>query len=313
LLLDCIKDWLFNHIKTDIIKLNYIGFGSANNAKQQFPHFLLDHIYNQNIRVILIDPLMETELNFIKNVNDSYLLNEREYELNEINNFIKIYKVKSLDNYFIEIISIKCDSEHRLYKNKDLNFYKKIISLIIKQDGLLIGYDYSGYSMSYVDKYFQNIMSDKYLDHILLDMSYGKDLGCFPDLKEIYPIINNNKIINLTFRDINKYKEYINETFKILVDDKLFKKHIIDTINIIFYNFKNIDHPKYRILYDKKDSEFHKITEYIYKFFSTLYDTFDIKLDNKTFLEDIKTGNKYTCFNKYFNEINNHINLLFNV
>jgi hypothetical protein len=337
--------WLLKYIKDNNKYLNYFAIGAANNAKQQLPFFLLNYISMYDTRIIIIDPLVEDILDLIINYKESYYnklweinnidcqdqqQSELPYEKLIVNNIIKIYKLylPYKDNTIeksIEIITIKklLNYTENDYNNEDLNLIKNICDILITQDNILLGYDYSGYNIFILQNLLYKIFNynDKFLENILLDISYGAHIGCFPNLDDMKPLLYNKdnklKIINLVSQKLENYEKYILYIYSIIDNNIIinFENHIKYSIKYLIKKFIQNEYVSYRRLFDIKNNEFYKLIEDIYIFFNNIYNLLNIKLNKNEFINDITNFNennilnvnKYNIFNKYIHIINNNI------
>jgi hypothetical protein len=311
------KKELLKMIENDKYDITYLSVGSANNENQQLPQFIIDlmTLSNKSVRIILIDPVLESDLYYVTKTSKCFNI--------VFKNNIKTYQSKN-----IEFICLN-NTIHYLNNDKDFNFIKKICFMIMKNNGLFLGYDFSGSNMfllqqkiyDYFKEYFGEETSEEFLKFILLDFTYGKLLSCLPDLNDPTnkPVIifNDNsrqyEIVNICCYNISNDISQILHKLNNQNIDKITKKNIISHfINKNMYEFINYKYNEFRkIRINVLEFDEEKYMMYIYDFrdiYKNISKIINIKFEDDNFLIDITNGNMYTCFNKYNNEIFNKIN-----
>lgn len=324
-----ITEPLLSHINSNPMKLTYIGIGAANNKSQQLPQYLLKYCNHFNFRIIIIDPL-------INNIPD--ILNNNLYLYEKINhfvsdnliiNFFKIYPHNN--NNFIEFITIKAyaDIDYNNFNNNE-HFYVKLINIILQQNNILLLTDYTGCnSITLHNILFSKVspeLKQQFNDSILLDTTYGRDLGCNFDLNNEFnhPIItfNNNhlKIYNLVSLPLNHYQQYINQSICALYGTEYehkFKHHQMQSIKYHIDHFKNNNFVNFRKIINfiqENNLSFDDISNpYIQQYlileiniiemFNIFYNIYNEFLDQLQLQNNMRTGNRYKCFD----------NIIFNI
>lgn len=248
--------------------ITYLAIGSANNAEQQFPNFLLNMILYDNsffkkTTIILIDPYHENPPKFFKEYNISDL----QVEIKNITSEIKLYKFKFNDNS-VETIIIKSYFDY----NQDYKFVQELAKIVCSNHtNLLLGYDYSGNRLYSLNKKLYNeanaIDKSKLKKQVLLDYTYDKDLGCFPEKSNCFPLISivQNRyfeFINLTLdtlqNNIKVYKNLKDSDITLLFNFQTLKDHLQEYINNYIYSLKILDAVYFRQLnnYSKDSCEY---------------------------------------------------------
>jgi hypothetical protein len=230
-------DNIINRIQNIPADITWIGIGSAvirdtePQNMQQFPPFI-EYIYkntNLNIRIINFDPVFE----------QPYFLTQYFNNLIKIDN--NVYAKNRLEIIYInEEINI---TEEYIYILDQIN------RIIMDQNNLLICGIFTGDSCEQVENNFQKLYNDtSYSEYFNTNISYnftnGTHTGCYCNLLENFPIIENNKIIKLNNIKpeliFNKYYEINNNLIAL---DK-FKKIIINEfkfqMNLNHYVFRNL-------------------------------------------------------------------------
>ena len=340
-----VKEWLINRVKTDRYKFNYISIGGGNNGPQQLPPYLLKYINKDNIRLIIIDPLMEPIPKlFENNITNYELVYEKIYI--DHDDTVNVYHIYFKDS-IIELITLKYRSRHIIssLEIQDIDMYVNLSLSIIENDDILLVSNYSGYNNIYLQNHISNIINSdiyhKFNSNVLLDTSYGKYLGCYPDLDNIenYPIIieymnNKYKIINCNDVKLDELKEYINKNNIYITDDEtkyMFNKHIEHIIldklskfnNGLYVEFRGIKKKMFetyngeltesdyfkQLNYDNTDDELiniYLVYEYnIIEFYNNIYIFLNIKLDTNNLINNMRYIDKYICFTEFNNCINN--------
>lgn len=226
-------NWILSHISNYPMKLTYLAIGGANNGYQQIPLFLMPFIKKFNIRIIIIDPVIENIPLCITSTNNFLIEQDIHYTYIDKSvdcpSNIKLYQmILGYPTDYIEIITIKRHSYHNLLNNNiNIDFYEQLISTILSQYCYLIGYDFSGYDIMQLNNFmFKKIcnssdtdLQSQFIKSILLDFTYGKELSCLPLLTSLnnFPLISYNfgslEFINFNTIPItqwNSYLQYIN-------------------------------------------------------------------------------------------------------
>jgi hypothetical protein len=298
-----IKKRLFNYIKNDPKQLTYIAIGAANNAEQQLPTFMLN--YNMDTRILIFDPNLEQILKYFTD-------NQLPYQLCQVNG-LKIYRY---GNY--EFICI-----NDIISNTDIMFFKELSDIIMAYSGLLLGYSYAGYNLFEIqqqlyDVFYKDDLNTRqlYLDHILLDFTYGKCLGCFPDLldKNNHPDIilhdGIHKIVNICCYHLDNNIEKIIDVI-INTDINMSKQIKIYLMNIM-YKLNNEIYRKFRYYKETTDlaKQYNEIIMYLKDIYKNMTILLNIDFNVEEFLMVIHNGDKYKCFDDINLNINQKIKSL---
>lgn len=183
-----------------------------------------------------------------------------------------MYKFPFNDNV-IETIVIKNIFD---YEN-DYKFLQDLTKLVcMKHTNLLIGYDYSGNRLYSLNKklYKEADSGEKYKlkKQVLLDYTYDKDLGCFPERSNCFPFISivghrNFEFINLTLDSLEtNIKNYIrlkNSNITLLFNSQSLKDHLQEYINSYIYAIKIKDAVYFRQLNNYSEQNMQEITDKI--------------------------------------------------
>ena len=285
-----IKKLILNHINNNDIQLTYLSIGSAMNKDQQLPNFISN--YGLNTRIIIIDPCLEDQLSFIV---------ESGLEFNTY--WIDTIKIYKNDKY--EFLCIK----EAFDPIQDFLFLKKITDTILNQNGLLLGYNFSGYNMfnlqqQLFDNYYDNTETrQKFLSNILLDITYGHfELSCFPNLDNIY---NQPNIVfeNGKYKIINICCYHLDKNIEIIIDTIITSKiNLSNQIKVylknVMYKFNNEIYVKYRQLRENIDNikQYHDLINYIKNTYKNMAILLGIDFDSEAFLISIQNNDKYSCF-----------------
>ncbi len=219
---------IINKIINDPFDITYFGIGSANvrnsnyeGDRQQIPPFL-DEIYcktKKKIRLINIDIKFEKP----------YFLTE--YLVNTDKN--------RLEYYYLE--------QEFLFDNQDtFEIFDFINKTIMDQNNMLFLCDFTGRGLSLFETYFYDLYEkteykNKFNKLICYDFNYFDDNTCCLDVTKNYPIIKNNEIIKINYKNKTDFIELIknNIEHKILIK-KTFIKNLKEFINVNLFVYRNI-------------------------------------------------------------------------
>jgi hypothetical protein len=186
----------------------YIAIGSANSKQwepkdnQQFPPFLHDFKINNmniNIKIVLIDPLLESPP-YITTTTDSFL-SDAWYPDKDYNNII--HNEYNVDVFSYKTAACVTNDEHGINISELL---KTLANSVSQNNQLLFYHDYTGINTFKVNTELDiDVLSDK----ICIDITRGSDLSCCFDLSdpENYPYIKSKEGNKLFYVNPQSLKE----------------------------------------------------------------------------------------------------------
>ena len=221
------------------VDITYLGIGSSPHltgeeqleAKRDqliplcFQEALLNH--KKSMRILHFDPHFDQDLSFLHQYFEQWNLVPIE--------FTGGY---SWVNESLEVIVVSDRLEHE----RDYWFFETLCETILQTKGKLVIQEYTGYELKTLAEklYSASVQQEKFKRRIVLDMTFGTDLGCCTDMTKVQPFYEaNGDFINLEFLKETDAKRYVGISLKL--DELLRQKY-----RGLYYQTLNRIHVDYR-------------------------------------------------------------------
>lgn len=219
--------------------ITYVGIGSSPHlttegtleAKrdQLIPVCFHEAILNEkkSMRIVHFDPHFDQDLPFLYHYFEQWGLLPME-----------VTGGYSWISESLEIIVIATSLDHE----KDSWFFERLCETVLNTKGKLVIQEYTGYELKDLNqKLFAACpQKEKFKRRIVLDMTYGTDLGCCTDMTRLQPFYDyNGDFLNLHFLTDTDAKRYVGVSQKL---DELLKQKYRG----LFYQTLNRMHVDYR-------------------------------------------------------------------
>lgn len=208
-------------ISLEPMDITYLGIGSSPHLTEEqtldakrdqlIPVCFHEGIVNEkkSIRIVHFDPYFDQDLPFLQSYFEKWGLLQMEAEgyFHWINETMEVIVVAD-----------------RLDHEKDYWFFESLCETILNTKGTLVIQEYTGYELKDLNqKLFTSCpQKEKFKRRILLDMTYGTDLGCSTDMSKVQPFYDyNGGFLNVHFLTETDAKHYIGVSIKL---DNLLKQ-----------------------------------------------------------------------------------------
>lgn len=141
-------------------------------------------------------------------------------------------------NESLEVIVVADRLEHE----RDYWFFESLCETILQIKGKLIIQEYTGYELKPLAEklYSASVQKEKFKRRILLDMTFGTDIGCCTDMTKVQPFYDyTGDFLNLQYLTETDAKRYVGVSFKL--DELLRQKY-----RALYYQTLNYIHVDYR-------------------------------------------------------------------
>lgn len=180
----------------------------------------------QHMRIIHVDPWFEKIQDFLDSYFAEWNLLRMEFEGGT-----------SWVGENLEVIVVPQKIDH----TEDYWFVEALVDTVLNTGGRLVIQEYTGYELQALNQKLYDACPQKELfkRRILLDMSYGTDLGCCTDMTKLQPFYDYDlNFLNLHFMADSDAKRWAAISLKL--DDILKKKYLAKALAIL--NTMHVDY-----------------------------------------------------------------------
>lgn len=226
-------------VSLEPMEITYLGIGSSPHLAagqtlapkydqlipQCFHEFLIKD--KKHMRIVHFDPDFAHCVEFLHQYFESWNLMPMEYSQG-------LYWMGET----LEVFVIPEQLDH----TKDYEFFQKLCDTIVKSKGKLLIQEYTGYDLKSLNQKLYDAAENKELfkRRVLLDMTYGTDIGCSTDMTKAQPFYDFDlNFLNLHFMTDKDAKRWIHASLKL--DEILRKKYVykyLSSLNSIHVDYR---------------------------------------------------------------------------
>ncbi len=230
---------ILTSVESEPVDMTYMGIGSCPHVTGNEP---LEAKYDQlipvclhetilrdkkTIRLIHVDPRFDDCKPFL----DAYF---QKWDLLPV----EIAGGYSWVNNQMEVFVMPTSIDHK----EHFSFFQKLTQTILNTKGKLLIQEYTGYSLTDLDKQLYEACDpkEKYKRRILLDMTFGTDSGCCTDMTKAQPFYDyDGNFLNFHYINDTDARRWVGISLK--VDELLKKKYIgffLQTLNTYHVDYR---------------------------------------------------------------------------
>jgi hypothetical protein len=226
-------------ISLEPMDLTYLGIGSSPHLSndqtldakhdQLIPLCFHDFILKEkkSMRILHFDPHFDSQWEFLHKYFEGWNLLPMEFPGG-----------KSWVSDTLEVIVLPQNLEHEDH----YWFFEHMTETILNTKGKLAIQEYTGYELQPLQQklYQATSQKEKFKRRILLDMSYGTDLGCCTDMTKLQPFYEyNGDFLNLQYLTEDTAKRYIGVS--LALDERFKQKYralFLQTLNHMHVDYR---------------------------------------------------------------------------